>query len=483
MRPYSRLCQNLSKFTVPELPTHFSKLIRLTSLQPGPEYQPGGWSETLVHSSTCAIALLLTIVTTSVKAEPIAVQPTLPSLKDSERPLPEEAVPHPTGLPTDAGAAELLPLAAIEFSPISRSASLEQPASDRPTSVSPATDPAEAKAVPLLPTAASLEPEETANLKVVEVPPSPPAPADSTVDRPTSQTTPDLSSCDPELGCLFVTPPTSPTPSVNLSNCDPELGCIYVNPPAAPTAASPKPQPTVYLIARLDYFRSSNIFSSNLDPIDSALVRPGISLFAAPAIGPNTYLVTSFDANLVRYSTQAQFNYNELRFRAGVLQRLSPTMFGEIGWGNQQLFVAGYDLPGFSVGERFLNDNGLRLELSRRDQLSPKLSLGTFYQLRIGFANPRDRSRIINSFVASLGYDFQPNLQAALDYQFSLANFTQVSRHDVYQQINLRLTYTATRNTQLNFYAGYSFGNSSLSFIDFDGLILGVSASATLGLF
>ena len=369
----------------------------------------------------------------------------------------------------------MLPLSAIEFSPISRNASLEQPA----------TDPTRTKPVSLTPASSRSKTDETTNLKGVEVSPSQPEPATALPDRPAPPPPADLSSCDPELGCIFITPPTSPTPSVNLSNCDPELGCIYVNPPAAPAtpAASPKPQPNVYLIARLDYFRSSNIFSSNLDPIDSALVRPGISLFTAPAIGPNTYLVASFDANLVRYSTQAQFNYNELRFRAGVLQRLSPTMFGEIGWGNQQLFVAGYDLPGFSVGERFLNDNGLRLELSRRDQLTPKLSLGTFYQLRIGFANPSDRSRIINSFVASLSYDFQPNLQAALDYQFSLANFTQVSRTDVYQQVNLRLTYTATRNTQLNLYAGYSFGNSSLSFIDFDGLILGVSASATLGLF
>jgi hypothetical protein len=232
----------------------------------------------------------------------------------------------------------------------------------------------------------------------------------------------------------------------------------------------------------VDYFRSSNVFSA-IDPVDDGLVRPGLTLFTAPAIGQNTYFVASVDGNLVRYNTQSQIDYNELRFRAGIFQRLSPTMFGEIGWSNQQLFIAGSKLPGLPAGTRFLNDHGIRFELSRRDQLSKRLSLNTFYQLRLSFADPDSRSRLLNSFIASFSYDYQPNLQIGLDYQFALANFTVVKRDDQYHQVAARLTYTAFRNTQMNVFVGYSFGRSSDPTIAFNGLILGVSLTVSLGLF
>jgi len=310
---------------------------------------------------------------------------------------------------------------------------------------------------------------------------------------------------DPELGTLklqFVPPPgtsttsQSPTtsPPERCPDSDPELGCIRLQAPP-PIPPQPARQASVYLLGRLDYFRSSNIFAG-VDPVDDGLIRPGITLFASPAIGPNTYLVGAIDANLVRYGGQSQLDYNELRFRAGILQRLSPTMFGEFGWSNQQLYSAGKIANnrslGFAPGQRFLNDNALRLELSRRDQLTKHLALSTFYQFRIGFAEPVDRSRIINSLIASLNYDVQPNLQLGLDYQFSLANFTEQPRFisassskrvDQYHQVNLRLTYTVIPNTQLSLYAGYSFGRSTVPGIDFDGLILGVSISTSVGLF
>jgi hypothetical protein len=274
--------------------------------------------------------------------------------------------------------------------------------------------------------------------------------------------------------------PNAPASQPSCPDPDPDLGCTLIgplNPPPGPR------QPFVYLISRLDYFRNTNIFSG-VDPVDDGFFRPGLTLFAAPPLGPNTFFVGSATVNLVRYSNQTQIDYNELNFEASLMQRLSPVMFGKLGWSNQQLFIASNKLPGYSKGTRFLDDNAIRLELSRQDKLGGKFSLYTFYQLRIGFASPVDRSRVINSLVASLSYDIQPSiLQLGLDYQFALATFTQQKREDQYQQIGLRLTYTAFRSVQINLFGGYSFGRSSNRAVNFDGLVLGISIGATLALF
>ncbi|MBD2072439.1 outer membrane beta-barrel protein [Phormidium sp. FACHB-592] len=301
---------------------------------------------------------------------------------------------------------------------------------------------------------------------------------------------------DPELGVLRLQVPktqqsgtsadgTSEQQAQTAARCasgvalDPELGCLPIQTVQPPP---PSRQPLVYLVGRLDYFRSSNVFSA-IDPVDDGLFRPGLTLFTAPALGRNTYFIGAIDGNLIRYNTQSQIDYNELQFRAGIFQRLSPTMFGEIGWTNQQLFIAGSKIPGLPIGTRFLNDHAVRLELSRRDQLNKRLLLSTFYQLRLSFADPDSRSRVLNSFIASLSYNVQPNLQVGLDYQFALANFTAIRRDDEYHQLAARLTYTAFRNTQLNMFVGYSFGNSTDPAIEFNSLILGVSLSVNLGLF
>lgn len=316
-----------------------------------------------------------------------------------------------------------------------------------------------------------------------------PPPSDG---KPPAAVVSDPTISDPELGVLHLqASPTLPAVSDDLGQqkqqircasgaaLDPELGCLPLQPLPPPP---PPRQPFVYLLARTDYFRSSNVFSA-VDPVNDGLIRPGLTLFAAPAIGRNTYLIGSIDGNLVRYNTQSQIDYNDLRFRAGIFQRLSPTMFGELGWSNQQLFIAGGKIPGLPVGTRFLNDHAIRLELSRRDQLNKRLALNTFYQLRLSFADPDSRSRLLNSFIASLSYDVQSNLQVGLDYQFALANFTVIQRDDKYHQVAARLTYTAFRNTQLNVFVGYSFGSSTDPTIEFNSLILGVSLTVSLGLF
>lgn len=284
---------------------------------------------------------------------------------------------------------------------------------------------------------------------------------------------------DPELGTLRLQDdPNSP------ANCnpDPELGCVRLQEPLPLPPAPAARAPVVYLLGRLNFFRSSNIFSA-VDPVNDGLINPGLTLYAIPALGPNTFLVASVDGNLVRYSTQTQINYDEIRLRTGILQRLSPNMFGEIGWSNQQLFISGDELKnvGFPAGTRFLNEHAIRLELSRRDQIAPRLALSSFYQFRYSFADPDSRSRVINAFIGSLSYDIQPTLQAAIDYQFNLANFTRQDREDQYHQVIGRLTYTAFRSTQLNAFVGYSFGRSSDPTVDFTGLILGIGMSFSVG--
>ncbi|NJN88107.1 MAG: hypothetical protein HC881_19695 [Leptolyngbyaceae cyanobacterium SL_7_1] len=158
-------------------------------------------------------------------------------------------------------------------------------------------------------------------------------------------------------------------------------------------------------------------------------------------------------------------------------------MTAELGWSNQQLYIASDDIPGFSRGKRFLDDHAVRLEISRRDQLAKKLSLNSFYQLRASFAQPEDRSRIINVIFLSLNYDITPKLQLGLDYQFAAANFTQQTRTDLYHQVLTRLTYTTFRNAQLSVYGGFSSGSSTASGINFDGFLLGVGLSVNLTLF
>lgn len=299
---------------------------------------------------------------------------------------------------------------------------------------------------------------------------------------------------DPDLGILKLQEQPNPNPDNPLPGqvnpgqlpptCefpDPDLGCLRLKDAPLPTPPVPR-APVLYLLARLDFFKSSNIYSG-IDPIDDGLFRPGISLYTVPPLGPDTYFVGSIDGNLVRYSTQKSINYDELRLRAGIMQRLSPTMFGEIGWANQQLFIRSNDIAGLSSGERFLNDHAIRLELNRQDQLGKRWRLNTFYQFRLSFSDPADRSRLSNALFLSLSYDILPNLQAGLDYQFVLVNFTQQKRDDQFHQLIARLSYTLFRNTQLNLFAGYSFGSSTDSMVDFDGSVLGVSLSTSLALF
>ncbi len=298
------------------------------------------------------------------------------------------------------------------------------------------------------------------------------------------------SAVDPELGVLRVQEaPLTPPPNDLPNDLD-------INP--VPTVR-PRRQPSVYLLGRVDYFKSSNVFATDRafrDPEPDGLIRSGLTLFYAPAIGKKTFLVTSIDANLIRYanvgdanSTRQSANYDELRYRVGVYHRFNEQMSGEIGWSNQQLFQAKEGLQVVFGGSRIFNDHAIRLELSRQDSLSKKLALNSFYQFRWSFAeaNDFDRDRLINTFITSLSYSWTPSFQTAIDYQYAWTHFTQVSRDDHYHQLVARLTYTMSPRTQVNVFSGFSFGGSSGGVnargIDYNGFIFGAGFVFNVPLF
>ncbi len=268
----------------------------------------------------------------------------------------------------------------------------------------------------------------------------------------------------PIVPTLPASPPTTPT-----NDLDPDLGRLRLRQLAAP---SPPPAPALYLLGEIGYFRSSNIFAG-IDPVDDGLVFSRVTLLAVPSLGSDTSLIASVAGGLVRYDTRYQVDYNEFRTYLGISHRLFDNTYGEVGWRNQQLFDR-------ARGDRFLSDQALYLALSRRDFLSPQLTLETAYQFRYSLADPDSRSQSIHSLSASLGYGFQPDLHLDLSYQLALASFTQQTRDDTYHQVALRLSYGTLTTGRLSLFVGQSFGASSNPTINFNGLIMGVSADIGL---
>ncbi|OUL20341.1 hypothetical protein BV372_33155 [Nostoc sp. T09] len=281
------------------------------------------------------------------------------------------------------------------------------------------------------------------------------------------------------------------------STSNPELG-LRVRPRTVPQAPPLEQQPPTpiekpvvqfrpigYLQARVGYFYSSNIFSANIDPIEDSLIFYGLTLASTYfPLGSKTYINGSIDGNQIRYIDQSIYNYNQLRFNLSLYRQLSQRMYGEIAWSNQLLF---YTNNGdyFKAGDRFLNENSIRLSLGRRDPLNSRLFLDSFYELSINFADPENRSRIINSLWLSLSYYLQKPLQVGVNYQFNLSNFTNRpdSRDDEFHRLFGHLSYRVSNYSNLNVQGGVTFGGSNAPNINFDGWFFGLNYSWDLGQF
>jgi hypothetical protein len=380
----------------------------------------------------------------------------------------------------------------------------KKPHLSSPLSTTPLSLPTIAQPTPATPPEVSPNPPGGAEPPQLESQPNIlPTPTPTPIQQPLPAP---LINGDPELGILKLQPKINLTPfpdqgDVELGNLHlrtkprelgnlvvrsqpDELGIIRARPLRTPPEVPPpqmeppqrRPQPVAYLLARSSYFWTNNIFSS-VDPVDDGLIWTGLTLAAAPIrLGPQTFVNLSADGSIIRYIDQSLFNYNQLRFNAGLYQQLSSRMFGEIGWNNQQLFTA-------QTGDRFLNENSFRLLVGRRDFFSRRLVLDSFYEFRLTFADPLSRSRLINSLWLSLSYYLQSTWQVGLDYQFSLSNFTQREREDQLHRLMARLTYQTSPNTNVTLQGGWSLGGSTEPSIDFNSLFFSVTFSLELGRF
>ena len=276
------------------------------------------------------------------------------------------------------------------------------------------------------------------------------------------------------------------------SDSDRELGLrVRLRPleqPTFPATEQPvaKFKPIGYLQGRVAYFQTSNIFSSDDIPIEDGLIISGLTLASAYfPLGAKTFLNGSIDGNLIRYINQSQYHYNQVRFNLSIYQQLSQRMYGEVSWSNQQLFYANNSerLDGFKAGDRFLNENSLQVSLGRRDPLTSKLILDSFYELSVNFADPQSRDRIINFFWVSLNYYLQKPLQVGIDYQANFSDFTQRDREDQFHRLFGHLNYRISDTTNMNVQAGVSLGSSTAENIDFDGWFFSINYNLQLGKF
>ncbi len=297
---------------------------------------------------------------------------------------------------------------------------------------------------------------------------------------------------DPELGILRpnVLPSSAPEPlknqpvpnGENAADFDPELGVIQIRPTPPPAKKQPRPK-SLYLLGRFDYFQSNNVLASNPLTTDGSL-RSGLSLYYAPALGPRTYLLAIAESSLLRYGTVSRLNYDDLRFKVGIYQQLTPRVTGELGWSYQQLTSAKENLLNAYQGTRFFNEHSLRLDLSRQDSLSDAIKLTTGYQLRWNLTGDVERyNRLVNSGFVSLSYKMSPRMQAGIDYQASWTHFLQQSRDDVSNYIGTRLSYGLSDRVSLNAFAGRSFGNSSDARLSLSSWVFGVGFGFNVPLF
>jgi hypothetical protein len=121
--------------------------------------------------------------------------------------------------------------------------------------------------------------------------------------------------------------------------------------------------------------------------------------------------------------------------------------------------------------------------LGRRDPLSSRLALNSFYELSVNIADPTSRSRVINSFWLSLNYYLQKPLQASLNYQLNLSDFTERDREDQFHRIYGNLNYRFSNTSSINLQTGVTLGDSTSPNIDFNGWFFGVNYNLELGRF
>ncbi|MER3432934.1 MAG: hypothetical protein C4288_05750 [Leptolyngbya sp. ERB_1_1] len=243
-----------------------------------------------------------------------------------------------------------------------------------------------------------------------------------------------------------------------------------------PRQAQTRSQPDVQLLVRSSVFSSSNITGLDALRLSDTVFVNSAQLLATPKLGENTRLLAAAGGGITRFASKGDFNYNFVSYNVAIQQQLAPRTFGQLGWVQDSLYQN-------EDGRRLIRDNAVQLIVGRQDQLSEKLRLDSFYELRASFANPDDQSRVANTVGARLRYDITPAVQGALDYRLTFKNFTQVDRSDTEHQISALIIYNISRDVFLAGSASYLFGRSSNSAIDLNNLSFGLNLGINLPLF
>lgn len=310
-----------------------------------------------------------------------------------------------------------------------------------------------------------------------------------TSDRPLAQaeteaeapapdpSTPNGSTLDPELGTVQIRGLVE----------DPDLGILRIrDQPTFPTLAEPPRPKFGFLLARMAIANSDNILLAVNDVgglTGDAFLRPSLGFALYPPLGPQTAFIATADVGLQRYVSQSSLNYDDLRFRVGVRQGLSPRSYGQLILGYQELFRPG---PNRS---QFFKNTSLGLTLGRRDPLATNVTLDSYYLAQFNGAQSRsgttltDFSRFFQSAGTYLGYDITPQLQAGVSYQINFIDYTSQDRYDTFQQVLGQLAYRLTPAVRVSVYGGVSFGRSSEPRVQFNDTFFGAAIEATVPLF
>ncbi|MEM7556574.1 MAG: hypothetical protein AAF378_21235 [Cyanobacteria bacterium P01_A01_bin.84] len=296
---------------------------------------------------------------------------------------------------------------------------------------------------------------------------------------------------DSELGRIVVREKPIEAKPTRVGIIDSELGILKVKEKPIEQLPLPQPReadfkPVGSLSARVGYFHTNNIFSSEKNPEADSLIYSGLSLSSVPLkIASQTYLRGSIHGNLFRYLNNAEFNYNQFKVNLNLFQRLSKKMYAEIGWRHQELFYArGSDRFNFSSGEKFLDENSLHLSFGRRDPLTRRLMLDSFYELRVNLTNPSvKRNRVINFLSVSLNYYFKRSLRLGFGYQYNYSDFIERIREDQYHRLIANLNYGISKDSNISLQSGVTIGDSTQSNIDFDNWFFSVNYRLDLGKF
>ena len=305
---------------------------------------------------------------------------------------------------------------------------------------------------------------------------------------------------DEELGIIRATP---------LRSRDSDLGILRLMQRAAAKPAPPK-QPSAFLIGRLGYLNSDNIFREAEDSISDQIYQSGLSFYAVPALSENTSLYAIAETNLVRFENGNSYpnrigrdsqgigkdlqdevitrerknpSYNEVELQIGIRQKLLPRTYAQIGLRNQSLYSRGYQ-------EKMLGINYIDTLISHRAILDSKTWLDAFYQAKLGFASDgtskkdSDRaSRLRQTLTLSLNHGFTKDLRTSLVYQLDFEDYTQTVRSDFYQQLLAVISFSATPESRFTLFGGTRFGRSSDPDIDLEDTFYGAGLTVNLPLF